>query len=596
MGQQGCKGKRSRLDRRGEPTRTRDVGGGVDDHQHHARVHANRRQGRDRPGRRQARPQGLAADRRLRDRRRAERGGRPGAGLQRRAPRRGRAAPVARRGAEEDPEPALRPRQRAGDAPRRRVRGDVPDERGRGEGARGSDGPVPERSAAAQVLHPAGRRPDPRIPPSGAHRVPSRRARAAGALTRRARRRVAAPLSEPSERRVLRARRLGRQAPGRAGIPLGARAVEPRPREEATLMKFGLFYELSVPRPWTRESERTVYENALEQVKLADELGFDQVWAVEHHFLEEYSHCPAPELFLTACAMLTKRIRVGFGIVVCVPQFNHPIKIAERTAVLDILSGGRVEVGTGRSATWTELAGFNASPDVTKKSWDEFVRCLPRMWTSEKFEFEGEFWSMPRRTILPKVSQRPHPPRWVAVTSPGTELDAADRGLGSLGLTFGQFAEQEKRIAEYRRRIQLCEPVGEFVNDQVSTVNFLYCHEDDAVALKTGRQMANHFNYLAAQLISVRETYSSKSYPSLGLLPQLRRQATGPDASEQAGEGLCLGGPERITRALKRWEACGVDRVNFLINTAETIPQAAVLASLRLFGKEVMPAFHGGKS
>jgi len=108
--------------------------------------------------------------------------------------------------------------------------------------------------------------------------------------------------------------------------------------------------------------------------------------------------------------------------------------------------------------------------------------------------------------------------------------------------------------------------------------------------------MANHFNYLAAQLISVRETYPSKSYPSLGLLPQLRRQATGPDASEQAGEGLCLGGPERITRALKRWEACGVDRVNFLLNTAESIPQADVLASLRLFGKEVMPAFNGGKS
>src|SRR5216110_3118098 len=173
-------------------------------------------------------------------------------------------------------------------------------------------------------------------------------------------------------------------------------------------MKFGIFYELSVPRPWTRESERTVYNNALEQVKLADELGFDQVWAVEHHFLEEYSHCPAPELFLTACAMVTTRIRVGFGIVVCVPQFNHPIKIAERTAVLDILSGGRVEVGTGRSATWTELAGFNADPDDTKKSWDEFVRCLPKMWTSDTYEFEGEFWSMPRRTILPKVYQRPH--------------------------------------------------------------------------------------------------------------------------------------------------------------------------------------------
>ena len=230
-------------------------------------------------------------------------------------------------------------------------------------------------------------------------------------------------------------------------------------------MKFGLFYELSVPRPWTRESERTVYNNALEQVKLADELGFDQVWAVEHHFLEEYSHCPAPELFLTACAMVTKKIRVGHGIVVCVPEFNHPIKIAERTAVLDILSGGRLEVGTGRSATWTELGGFRSDPDITKKSWDEFVRCLPKMWTQETYAYQGEFWSMPERTIIPKVYQKPHPPMWVAVTSPGTELDAADRGLGSLGLTFGQFAEQERRIAEYRRRIQLCEPVGDFVND-----------------------------------------------------------------------------------------------------------------------------------
>src|SRR4026207_24517 len=134
-------------------------------------------------------------------------------------------------------------------------------------------------------------------------------------------------------------------------------------------MKFGLFYELSVPRPWTRESGRTVYQNALEQVRLADELGFDQVWAVEHHFLEEYSHCPAPELFLTACAMITKKIRVGHRIVICVPEFNHSIKIAERTAVLDILSGGRLEVGTGRSATWTELGGLRATSHPHTKQW-----------------------------------------------------------------------------------------------------------------------------------------------------------------------------------------------------------------------------------
>ena len=226
-------------------------------------------------------------------------------------------------------------------------------------------------------------------------------------------------------------------------------------------------------------------------MRLADELGFDQVWAVEHHFLEEYSHCSAPELFLTACAMQTKNIRVGHGIVVCVPEFNHPIRIAERTAVLDILSGGRLEVGTGRSATWTELGGFRADPDTTKKTWDEFVRCLPKMWTQERFGYQGEFFDAGARDP-PEAYQKPHPPMWVAVTSPGTELDAADRGLGSLGLTFGGFAEQEKKIAEYRRRIKLCDPVGDFVNEQVNTVNFLYCHEDDETGAKTGRRLAGH--------------------------------------------------------------------------------------------------------
>ena len=187
-------------------------------------------------------------------------------------------------------------------------------------------------------------------------------------------------------------------------------------------MKFGLFYELSVPRPWTRESERTVYNNALEQVKLADELGFDQVWAVEHHFLEEYSHCPAPELFLTACAMLTKDIRVGHGIIVCVPEFNHPIKIAEKTAVLDILSGGRLEVGTGRSATWTELAGFNANPDDTKKSWDEFVRCLPKMWTSEQYAYRG-------RVLVDAVAD--HPAQGLPAAAPADVGGGDEPGHGA---------------------------------------------------------------------------------------------------------------------------------------------------------------------
>jgi alkanesulfonate monooxygenase SsuD/methylene tetrahydromethanopterin reductase-like flavin-dependent oxidoreductase (luciferase family) len=161
-------------------------------------------------------------------------------------------------------------------------------------------------------------------------------------------------------------------------------------------------------------------------------------------------------------------------------------------------------VGTGRSATWTELGGFGANPDTTKATWDEYVRCLPKMWTQERFSYSGTYFSMPERAVLPKPYQKPHPPLWVAVTSPGTEIDAAERGMGSLGLTFGTFAEQERKVKTYRDRIRHCEPVGDFVNDRVAAVNFLYCHENPDIARATGTRLIGTFGYLAAQLVSAR--------------------------------------------------------------------------------------------
>ena len=165
-------------------------------------------------------------------------------------------------------------------------------------------------------------------------------------------------------------------------------------------MRFGIFFEMSTPRPFGRGIERQVYHNALEQARLADELGFDWVWAVEHHFLEEYSHCSAPEVVLSAVAAQTQRIRVGHGAVVCVPEMNHPIRVAERAAALDIISDGRLEFGTARSSTWTELGGFEVDPDDTKKTWDEFVRVLPRMWADEPFVLR-------RSVLLHARTQRP---------------------------------------------------------------------------------------------------------------------------------------------------------------------------------------------
>ncbi|MDQ1396145.1 MAG: hypothetical protein QOG64_1404 [Acidimicrobiaceae bacterium] len=361
-------------------------------------------------------------------------------------------------------------------------------------------------------------------------------------------------------------------------------------------MRFGIFFELSVPRPLTRQREQEVYRNALEQAKLADQLGFATVWAVEHHFLEEYSHCSAPELFLTAVATATERIRVGHGAVVCVPEMNHPVRVAERAAVLDILSGGRLEFGTARASTFTELGGFQADPDATKMSWDEYIHVLPRMWTEERLSYEGTTFTLPERPILPKPVQEPHPPMWVTVTSPGTELDAADRGIGCLGVAAATFREQERRTAEYRKRIQQCDPVSSLVNDQVATMNFLYCHEDDGAAIATGGAMFATFGILNSHLLWTREVFPTAAYQSLGNLRAgagERRGSESPGEQRPIPDGIAIGDPARIVEAIKVWESIGVDAINFLVNTAETIPQDKVLASMRMFAAEVMPHFDG---
>jgi len=358
-------------------------------------------------------------------------------------------------------------------------------------------------------------------------------------------------------------------------------------------MRFGLFFEIGVPRPFVDNIEYTVFHNAIEQARLADELEFDSVWAVEHHFLEEYSHSSAPELLLTAIAAQTERIRVGHGAVVCVPEINHPIRVAERAAVLDILSGGRLEFGTARSSTWTEVGGFGVDPDTTKKTWDEYVRVLPRMWTEEYLAWDGVCFSMPERAILPKPVQDPHPPLWVTVTSPGTELDAAERGIGCLGVASAGYAEQERRTREYHRRIQNCDPVSDHVNDNVSTLNFLYCNADSEVARLRGLEMQGRFGVENANLLFTREAYPSGAYQTLANLATKRgkKKSEVSAGTPAVPEGTCIGDPAEIVAAIKHWESIGIDGINFIVNGCEVLEQQEILDSMRLFAREVMPHF-----
>ena len=358
-------------------------------------------------------------------------------------------------------------------------------------------------------------------------------------------------------------------------------------------MKFGIFHELSVGRPWRPDSEREVYHNALAQTELADELGFDQTWAVEHHFLEEYSHCSSPEVFLAAAATRTKRIRIGQGIAVVLPNFNHPARAAERAAALDIISGGRLEFGTGRSATWTELGGFRCDPDLTKEMWDEAVHAIPKMWTQDTFSWEGKYFSMPERAVIPKPVQKPHPPMWVAVSSPETAIQAAERGIGCLGVSIGTPQEYEQRVKDYHRVIKSAEPVGEFVNDQVNGVTFLYVDEDENEARTWGTKLVYTFGHLAAHLVGISNVYPTSAYKTPGLLFAIRRpvEERAPSGGGAIREGMAIGTPDRVIEHIKLWEEIGVDRMVFILNTAEQIPQEKVLNSLRLFAEQVMPAF-----
>jgi alkanesulfonate monooxygenase SsuD/methylene tetrahydromethanopterin reductase-like flavin-dependent oxidoreductase (luciferase family) len=219
------------------------------------------------------------------------------------------------------------------------------------------------------------------------------------------------------------------------------------------------------------------------------------------------------------------------------------------------------------------------------------LHVIPQMWMNERFSYDGEFFSMPERAVLPKPYQKPHPPMWVAVSSPGTELDAADRGIGALGVNFTTFKEQERRVQEYRRRIQNCEPASAVINDKLATANFLYCHEDSAKGVGIGGRMIGTFQYLAGQLDMAKEAFPTKGYPSPGLLAASRRQAASPAQAGEPPEGIAIGNPEQVIRELKKWEATGVNLVNFLLNAAEQIPQEDVLESLRVFAREVMPAF-----
>lgn len=247
-------------------------------------------------------------------------------------------------------------------------------------------------------------------------------------------------------------------------------------------------FPLQIPRPWNDGSEIVAYRNALAQVELSDRLGFSYAWAMEHHFLEEYSHSSAPEIFLAACSQVTRKIRLGHGVVLMPSGYNHPARVAERLAVLDIVSNGRVEWGTGEGSSAMELEGFNIPVDNKRRQWEEAVTECAKMLALDPYPgFTGTSFSMPCRNVVPKPVQKPHPPLWLACSNRESIKRAARLGMGAMTFAFVDPADAKEWVDDYYKTIkEECVPIGSVVNANVMMVTGLSVHQDPAEAVRRG--------------------------------------------------------------------------------------------------------------
>ena len=376
-------------------------------------------------------------------------------------------------------------------------------------------------------------------------------------------------------------------------------------------MKFGLFYEHQLPRPWTDDSEHKLLKDALEQVELADRLGIDHVWEVEHHFLEEYSHSSAPEVFLAAASQRTSRIRLGHGIVQLPFAFNHTARVAERIATLDLVSDGRVDFGTGEASSEAELGGFLIDRNRKRDQWAEALDAVTRMFVESPFAgYAGEFFEMPVRKVVPKPLQKPHPPLWVACSRRETIHLAATKGIGALSFSFVEADEARHWVDDYYATIasEACVPGGFAVNPNLAVVLPMMCHADEQTAIDRGIDGAHFFGYSLGHYYAFGShrpgrtdiwdefQRNREAYGFARPIAARTGQVLGAQLFEKGIGSLrgAIGTPDQVRHLLRAYAEVGVDQVIF-VSQAGTNRHEDICESLELFAREVMPEFHEGE-
>jgi alkanesulfonate monooxygenase SsuD/methylene tetrahydromethanopterin reductase-like flavin-dependent oxidoreductase (luciferase family) len=359
-------------------------------------------------------------------------------------------------------------------------------------------------------------------------------------------------------------------------------------------MKFGVFYELQLPKPWKEGDEHRLFHDALNQVVLADKLGFDYAWEVEHHFLDEYSHSSAPEVFLAAASTQTKNIRLGHGIRQVIPNYNHPARTAEGIATLDIMSNGRVEFGIGEGATRLELGGFDINPKEKRAMALEAAEQVANMLVLDPYPgFEGKSFSMPCRNVLPKPMQKPHPPMWMACTNRDTIKVAATLGVGALAFSFVD-PEEAKAWADIYYGIiksDQCKPIGHTVNANIAMVSSFSLHEDRAEAIRRGAEGFEFFGYALASMVT-KDQQPGRTDMWGEFIKQRgdKTEQMVKESQDLVAQPAGIGTPDDMIEHLRAFQTAGVDQVIFMQQAGRN-KHEHICESLELFADRVMPEF-----
>ncbi|MGZ4529560.1 MAG: LLM class flavin-dependent oxidoreductase [Mycobacterium sp.] len=354
-------------------------------------------------------------------------------------------------------------------------------------------------------------------------------------------------------------------------------------------MKISLFYEFALPRPWAPDDEHVLLQECLDEVEAADKAGFSTVWLTEHHFLEEYCHSTAPEIFLAAASQRTKNIRLGFGIMHLPPVVNHPARVAERIATLDLLSNGRVEFGTGESSSVGELGGFNIDPADKRAQWEEALEVSIRCMIEEPFSgFDGEHVKMPARNVVPKPLQKPHPPVWVACTRPASVQMAAQKAIGALSFAYTGPGPLTERVNGYYKEFEENGvPVTPRINPNILAIGgdlSMMVAKTDEQALQRLGQGGGFFSFGIMHYYMTGVHTPGRTGVWKRYLEEVEKD---PTLAYGPGRGA-IGSPATVREFLRGYEESGVDEIILLLNPRS---HEGTMESIELMGKEVLPEF-----